>query len=462
MNDKRPAMMKQQFLMMLIFLAFNAFAFAKIDVNKKIELSSEMAEFYEIQPLPKSDLEQNLYIWGVGLSYPHDDYYEVGRKIAEANYLLGQKMKSEELENWDVKQKIRHVNDYLVGDEELLRFNHLFTEQNGRKRINVCNRYDDFNCIQATLNDAEQIAILNQENSILRKRYESISSTINKSVGYFHPYSFADAAYPDITSLISLIDLDAANAVLDLSLGHRDKGIERLERISFLANLSHNGTLTLPLLQLNIQQALNQTINALLNERLIEADDPFLVKLYSQDIDRFDHKIRAALKWQAKTMMQNNLYLYQDYKDKLLDVARDEQIDLEDEKKVSNFLYQYYKNYEASLEQTDIDPKFFQQKTPKIDGLPFNIYLASPYEYLMQTKYQKAYEQLLRAKIKILKGESLDMNDGVQLDQNNSMLYINFEETLEEGSPLLPQPIRWFNQGRQFLGRLEVAIPKVK
>jgi len=50
----------------------------------------------------------------------------------------------------------------------------------------------------------------------------------------------------------------------------------------------------------------------------------------------------------------------------------------------------------------------------------------------------------------------------VQLDQENSMLYISFEEKLEEGSPLLPQSIRWFNQGRQFLGRLEVAIPEVK
>jgi hypothetical protein len=459
---KRPTMMKQQFLMMLIFLAFHASAFAKTDVNEKINLSPEMVEFYEIQPLPKASLEQNLYIWGVGLSYPHDDYYEVGRKIAEANYLLGQEMKSGQLENWDIKQRIRYVNDYIVGDEELLRFNHIFTEQNGRRRINVCNRYDDDNCIQATLNDAEQIAILNQENSILRERYESISSTINKSVGYFHPYSFADAAYPDITSLISLIDLDAANAVLDLSLGHRDKGVERLERISFLANLSHNGTLTLPLLQLNIQQALNQTINALLNEGLIEADDPFLMKLYSQDINRFDHKIRSALKWQAKAMMQNNLYLYQDYKDKLLDVVRDEQLDLEDEKKVAEFLYRYYKTYEASLEQTNIDPQFFQQKTPKIDGLPFNIYLASPYEYLMQAKYQKMYELLLRAKIKVLKGEALNEDDHVELDEENSILYINFDEGLEEGSPLLPQPIRWFNQGRQFLGRLEVAIPKVK
>ncbi len=99
---------------------------------------------------------------------------------------------------------------------------------------------------------------------------------------------------------------------------------------------------------------------------------------------------------------------------------------------------------------------------PNIEGLPFNIYLASPYEYLMQAKYQKAYELLLRAKIKVLKGEALNADDQVELDTENSILYIDFDEGLEEGSPLLPQPIRWFNQGRQFLGRLEVAIPKVK
>ena len=455
-------MMKQQFLMMLIFLTFNASTFAETNANQTSDLQREIEEFYDIQPLPKSSLEQNLYIWGVGLSYPNDDYYEVGRKIAESNYLLGQEMKSKQLENWDLKQNIRYVNDYLVGDEALLRFSHLFSEQNGRKRINVCNRYDDENCIQATITDAEQILALNVENEILQKRYESFPLLVNQSTGYFHPYSFADAAYPDITSLISLIDLDAANAVLDLSSGNRDKGIERLERISFLASLPHNGTLTFPLLQLNIQQALNQTINALLNEQLLDPNDPFLTQLYREDVNRFDHKIRAALKWQTKAMMQNNLYLYQDYKAKLLDVVKDEKIDLEDEKKVAEFLYQYYKNYEASLAQENLDPKVFQQAMPNIEGLPFNIYLASPYEYLMQAKYQKAYELLLRAKIKVLKGEALNADDQVELDTENSILYIDFDEGLEEGSPLLPQPIRWFNQGRQFLGRLEVAIPKVK
>ena len=454
--------MKQQFLMMLIFLTFSAPIFAESSSNQTADLQRETQEFYDIQPLPEEDLDQNLYIWGVGLSYPNSNYYEIGQKIVKANYQLGANMKDQKLEEWDTQQKIQHVNDYLKEGEQPLRFNHIFIEENGRKRINVCNRYDDKGCIQATIADADKIMALNIENDILQKRYESLPSSINQSVGYFHPYSFADAAYPDIASIVSLLDLDAANAVLDLHRGDRDKGIERLERISFFANMKHQGTLTLPTLQLNVQQALNQTVNALLNEKLLDPNDPFLTRLYADDIDRFDHKIREALKWQAKSLMQNNLYLYQDYKTQLMDVMKDEQIDLEDEKKVAEFLYQYYKSYEASLAQDQLDPKAFHQTIPDIEGLPFNIYLASPYEYLMQAKYQKAYELLLRAKIKVLKGESLNADDQVELDEENSILYINFDEGLEEGSPLLPQPIRWFNQGRQFLGRLEVAIPKVK
>ncbi|MGL4673420.1 MAG: hypothetical protein ACRCXK_01030 [Wohlfahrtiimonas sp.] len=453
--------MKNNWITLLVFCVTNGFFSMPSYAESPENLPENIVEFYKIKPLSINSDDQNLYIWGIGFNYPKDNYYAIGQQIAKANYQLGESMKADQLGEWDTQQRIQHIHDYLDQGEELLKFNNPFAS-NGSKRINACNRYDDKKCIQKTIENAAEIEQLTKMNQVIRERYESIPYTMNKSIGYFHPYSFADAAYPDIASILNIIDLYAANAVIDFSRGEKTKGFERLERIRFFVDMSHEGTLTLPLIQLNIQQALNQTINALLNAKLIEPNDPFLSQLYSQDIDRFDHRIRQALKWQAKTLMQNNLYLYQDYKNKLIDVMKDEMIDLEDERNVAIFLYDYYKTYEDSLNQAIIDSKLFQQVTPHIEGLPFNVSLSSPYEYLMQAKYQKAYEQLLRAKIKVLKGEALEPQDNVQLDQKNSMLYISFEEKLEEGSPLLPQSIRWFNQGRQFLGRLEVAIPEVK
>lgn len=462
MDNKRLTMMKRIFLMMSILLAMSASAFEATVENKTVDMPKSVADFYDIQPLSDEYLDQNLYVWGVGLNYPHQNYYEIGRKVVQLNYQLGQQIAVKSLEMQESQFNISHVQDYLKDEEVLLRFQYLLSEDIGRKRINECNRYANQTCIQATIMDADNIAQLNRVNQMLRERYESLPIMINHSVGYFHPYSFAHAAYPDMATVMSLLDLDGANAVLDFHQGHSEQGIKRLERISFFANILHNGTLTLPILQVNVQQALNQTVNALLDAGLLAPDDPVLTELYNRDVNRFDHKVRDALAWQAKAIIQNDLHLYHDYREKLIKLVGSESIGLKDEKEVAQLLYQYYVDYIVLLDQMLITLEDVQQSPPEIEGVPFNIYLASPYEYFMQTKYQKSYEKLLRTKIKILKGDGVTLDDDMQWDEEKSTLYIDLDESVENGSPLLPQPIRWFSQGQNTLNRLEVAIPKVK
>ncbi len=447
---------------MFILLAFNSFVVAKDESNTMQNLSQEVKDFYDIQPLSLDKLEQNLYIWGVGLNYPKSNFYDIGRKVVQANYALGQEMQSGVLDIWGMQKKAERISLYLQDNEALLNFYHPFIAENSRKSINRCNRYNDHDCIQKTIADETQIRVLNDKNKELQQRYEDISKYIDKSVGYFHPYSFASSAYPDMASVIRLLDLDAANAVLELYYGDRTKAIERLSRINFFANIEHHGALTMPLLQLNIQQALNQTINALLDQQLLDAGDPFLTKLYSQDIERFRLKLQQSLRWQAKITTQNNLYLYQDYKSRLMDLVHDDAIALAAENDVANRLYEYYQRYEDLLIQENITVESFQKIVPYIEGVPFNVYLISPYEYLKQAQYQQAYEKLLRTKIRILKGDRLPVDDIVQLDELNSRLYIHLDDELEFGSPLLPQPMRWFDANQPFLSLLEVAIPNVK
>lgn len=452
-------MLNQQILVMLICLALKAPIFAEVYPHKIKNLPKEQAEFYEISKLQAQDLEQNLYAWGLGISSPKENYYEIGQALAHANYQLGIRMQLDELSTWQAKQKAKRIYDYLSEDEQLLKFINPFIQINGKKRINMCNRYDDQGCIQETIGNYDQISALNRDNAVLQKRYEAIPQNVKQSIGYIHPYSYPIAAFPDIGTILSLLDLDLANAVIDLSNGQKMRGIERLERISFFANLSHSGTLTLPSMQLNIQQALNQTINGLLDEKLLDPNDEVLERLYELDIDRFDQKFRDALKWQAKYMMQNNLFLYQDYKENLMEIKADDVISLEDDLIIAGLFYKRYKAYEAALDEMTLEPNSFHQVTLHVENLPFNITLTSPYEYLMQAKYQKAYEKLLRAKIKILKGESFEEDDEIKRDQEKSRLYIEFKEKAEEGAPTLPQSMRWFNKDRRFLERLEVDIP---
>lgn len=443
-------------LTMLGCLFIGNLSYAQSHYDHALNLPETEMKFYTVAPHAKDVFEKNIYIWGLGLNYPSDNYYEIGQKIARYNERLGQKMASDEFELWDVQQKARRVNDYIVDIKHLLAFK---SGSDNKKYYNSCNRYHDQECIQKVINDQAKIEELNATNQKLQMRYEQLEESVNRSDEFVHPFSYAISPFPDFSALLSLTDLDLANAILDFSQGKDESGIKRLKRVNYLANLQHNGTLIFPLLQLNIQQALNQTLNALLDAKLIAPDLPLLNEILSQKSDRFDQKIRTALKWQGQLLMQNNLYLYQEYKDSLPDIMKDYVVDLEASREVAELFYDYYQSYAHVLDQNNVDHAAFNTVTKNIEGLPFNVSLPSPYEYLMQAQYQRFYECLLRNKVRVLAGDEWQKECGIQEDPETKHLFIDFKNQVEGASPLLPQPLRRFSQDNPMFGRLEVTLP---
>lgn len=426
----------------------------QISLSKEVELPKEVVDFYTITPLPADDLDHNLYIWGISFNYPEDNYYEIGKEMAQYNYQLGEKIASEELELWEAQKKIRSLEDYLQGEKALRFINDLDDSQ----IINHCSIYGDADCIKKTVADQKRFEHLSNSNHSLQKHYEEIADITNDSVGYFHPFSYAVVTFPDVKSILKLIDLDLAQAIVDFSHGQTHQGIERLERVSYFANLTHEGTMILPIMQLATQQMLNQTIDALLDAQLITPNAEFLRSLYDLPVDRFQQKIKHSLKWQARVLMLNNYYLFQEYKEQLLlDGAEAEIRRLADEQSIAMLLYDYYMNYVAILNHPENDMQSLEQFNSKLSGLPFHVYLVSPYEYLMQAKYQAAYEDLLKTKINLLNGGELNDQSDIQLS-DDQQLFIELNDHLEKGSPLLPQPMRWFNGSDEYLDRLEVNL----